>query len=83
MSVLQTVSVTIGILTACISVVIGVINSILSDRRAEQQRQMQLFTGIYSHFLSQDFAKNWDYMMNVCKWDNFQDMMEQGVSSMD
>jgi len=34
LSELQTVSVTIGILTACFSVVIGVVSQILSRRRA-------------------------------------------------
>jgi hypothetical protein len=39
MSDLQTISITIGILTACVSVVIGVVNSIRSSREAREQRQ--------------------------------------------
>lgn len=60
-----------------ISVIIGVINSILASRRTEKQRQMQLFTNIYSHFLTEDFSKNWDLLMNVHKAGTFQEMMEQ------
>jgi hypothetical protein len=74
---------TISIVIAATSVVIGVINSIMSNRRAEKQRQMQLFTDIYSHFLHEDFTKNWDHLMYVSKWDNFQEMMEQATSQTD
>jgi hypothetical protein len=74
---------TISIVIAATSVVIGVINSIMSNRRAEKQRQMQLFTDIYSHFLQEDFAKNWDTVMNVLKVSNFKEMMEQMESQTD
>ncbi|MCW4040324.1 MAG: hypothetical protein NWE83_06200 [Candidatus Bathyarchaeota archaeon] len=46
MSDLQTVSITIGILTACVTVVIGVINSIQSNRDAKQQRMTQIYLQI-------------------------------------
>jgi ABC-type spermidine/putrescine transport system permease subunit II len=44
MTELQSISVVIGILTACVSVVVGVINSILSSRRAEKNDQQILET---------------------------------------
>lgn len=59
LSELQTVSVTIGILTACISVVIGVVNSILASRREERQRQTSLFMGLYNRFNDIDFSKQY------------------------
>jgi hypothetical protein len=68
---------TISIVIAATSVVIGVINSIMSNKRAEKQRQMQLFTDIYSHFLQEDFSKNWDSLMYVSKFNNFKEMLEQ------
>jgi hypothetical protein len=71
---------TITVVIAGISVVIGVINSIISSRRADQQRQMQLFTQIYSHFLDQDFARNWDNAMLVSKIDNFKELSDKMLS---
>ncbi len=66
MSELQTISVTIGILTACISVVIGVVNQILSRRRTEamaqltlETRQAQLFMQIYNRWTSRDVTKSY------------------------
>jgi hypothetical protein len=49
---------TISIVIAAMSVVIGVINSMLASRRAEQQRQMQLFMGIYGRFHAEDFRRS-------------------------
>jgi hypothetical protein len=55
---------TISVVIAAVSVVIGVINSILSSRRAEKNdqlmletRQAQLFTQIYDWWRSRDGAK--------------------------
>jgi hypothetical protein len=62
---------TATVVIASISVIIATINSIISSRRAEQQRQMQLFTQIYSHFLHKDFAENWDRIMYVLKTENW------------
>ncbi len=76
MSELQTVSITIGILTACISVVIGVVNQILSTRRAEKQRELtqqtqqltletrqaQLFMQIYNAWSSADVVKSYGWL---------------------
>ena len=73
---------TITVVIAGISVVIGVINSIISSRRADQQRQMQLFTQIYSHFLDQDFARNWDNAMLVSKIDNFKELSDKMLSQL-
>ena len=63
MSDLQTLSVTIGILTACVSVVIGVMNSIRSSREAKEQRQVEietrqaeLFMQIFNQWTNPEFA---------------------------
>jgi hypothetical protein len=76
LSELQTVSITIGILTACISVVIGVVNQILSTRRAEKQRELtqqtqqltletrqaQLFMQVYNAWSSADVVKSYGFL---------------------
>lgn len=41
---IQTLSITVGILTACITVIIGVISFVKSNRRAEEQRALTLQT---------------------------------------
>ena len=55
---------TISVVIAAVSVVIGVINSILSSRRAEKNdeqmletRQAQLYMQLYNRWNSLDFAK--------------------------
>jgi hypothetical protein len=55
MSDLQTVSITVGILTACITVIIGVISFVRSNRRAEEQRNTQLFMELYETYRSTEF----------------------------
>jgi hypothetical protein len=76
LSELQTASVTIGILTACVSVVIGVANSIMSNRRAEKQRELtqqtqqltletrqaQLFMQVYNAWSSADVVKSYGFL---------------------
>lgn len=47
---------TVSIVIAAVSVVIGVINSIMSNRKAEEQRQMQLFTQLYDYFVDKEFS---------------------------
>ena len=49
---------TATVVIAGISVIIGVINSILSNRRAEEQRDLQLFMGIYGRFHEEDFRRS-------------------------
>ena len=55
---------TITVVIAGISVVIGVINSIMSNRKAEEQRQTEiqtrqaeLFMPLYNRWISRDFAE--------------------------
>jgi hypothetical protein len=71
MSDLQTISITVGILTACITVIIGVISFLKSNRRAEEQRiltlqaqqqaletrQAQLFMQVYNRWNSRDLQQ--------------------------
>jgi len=84
MSELQTVSMTIGILTACISVVIGVVNQILSRRRTEkteqlslETRQAELFMQLYDRFNDKDFAKQYTEILFQHKWTDFDDWMQK------
>jgi hypothetical protein len=55
-----------------IGILIGVINSIISSRRAEEQRQMQLFMGIYDRFHADDFTKA---QMDTALW-QWEDMAD-------
>ena len=63
MSELQTVSITIGILTAYISVIMGVVSQILSSRRTEkteqlalETRQAQLFMNVYNRWTTKEMT---------------------------
>jgi hypothetical protein len=58
---------TVSIVIAAISVVIGVINSILSNQREEEQRQVQLVSQLYDRYLSPDMIR--DYTEVVHQWD--------------
>jgi hypothetical protein len=58
---------TVSIVIAAISVVIGVINSILSNQREEEQRQVQLVSQLYDRYLSPDMLR--DYTEVVYQWD--------------
>jgi hypothetical protein len=57
MTELQTLSIVIGVLTTCVSVVIGVISIVTSNRRADQQRQTELFMNIYDRFQDKEYTK--------------------------
>jgi len=92
LSELQTVSTTIGILAACVSVVIGVVNQILSNRRAEEQRaetqktqlltletrQAQLFMQIYNRWTSRDLIKAYGLVRyQYTDWKTFPELWQQ------
>ncbi|UCH02607.1 MAG: hypothetical protein JSV20_02135 [Candidatus Bathyarchaeota archaeon] len=71
---------TISIVIAATSVVIGVINSILSNRRAEQNRQIELenrqietFMRITDRFDIMDYAE----VTNIQKWTDFDEYIEK------
>lgn len=49
----------ISIALAGIGIFIAAINSIISSRKADQQRQIELFTTIYEPFLTERFIRNW------------------------
>jgi hypothetical protein len=83
MSDLQTISITIGILTACVSVVIGVINSIQSNREAKEQQQVEvdtwqaeLFIRLYDRYSSVDFRDTITKMMQWT-WTDYEDFMRK------
>ncbi len=92
-SELQTVSTTIGILAACISVVIGVVNQILSNQRAEEQRtetqqtqqltletrQAQLFMQVYQRFNTTAMSRSLQRVLYVedLDWDRYEDMQRK------
>jgi hypothetical protein len=76
LSELHTVSITIGILTACISVVIGVVNSILSNRREEKRRQTQIFLQLYNRFQEKDLRET-ELSLIHGEWKDYDDWLAQ------
>ena len=48
---------TVTVVIAGISVVIGVVNSMLSSRRAEKQRQTEMFMEMYRGYVTRDHIK--------------------------
>jgi hypothetical protein len=75
---------TISIMIAATSVVIGVINSILSSRREERRskttldtRQAQLFMQIYNHFSNPEFQKQIHYLHRHVHYENYEDFNEK------
>ena len=63
---------TIGIIIAAFSVIIGVINNILTSRQSNRTRQTQLFMDMYSHLRSKEFVKD-SRELTSWKWENFDD----------
>jgi hypothetical protein len=92
MSDLQTISITIGILTACVTVVIGVLNSIRVNRRAEEQRaltlqaqqqaletrQAQLFMQVYGRWNSRELQKAYGLVrfQHSLEWSDYDSFRE-------
>jgi hypothetical protein len=90
LSELQTVSVTIGILTACISVVIGVVNQILSRRRTEkteqlalETRQAQLFMQVYNRWTQRDTVKSYGVIRFKYQWTDPDDWLTKYHADVD
>jgi hypothetical protein len=48
---------TLSIALAAVGIFIAAINSILSNRRADQQRQTELFMNIYDRFQDKEYTK--------------------------
>ena len=68
---------TISIVIAAVSVVIGVINSILSNRKAEEQRQMQIFTQLYDYFVDKEFSQDYKEWYDIFEWTDYDDYMQR------
>jgi hypothetical protein len=73
---------TISIVIATVSVVIGVINSILSSRRAEKNdeqtletRQAQLYIQIYNRWNSKEIVHAYGQVCHVYQWSDMPDWM--------
>ena len=64
---------TVTIVIAGISLVIGVINSIRSNRKAEEQRQTQLATQIYEQLLDPDFTRAFAEMVYQWEFTDYED----------
>jgi hypothetical protein len=76
LSELQTVSITIGILTACVGVVIGVANSIMSNRREEKRRKTQIIMQLFDRMQEKDLREAFtDLRQN--EWKNYEDWREK------
>ena len=78
MSDLQTISITVGILTACVTVIIGVLSFMKSNRRAEEQRQSEidtrqaeLFMQLYSKWSAPEFRVGLLKMYQHWAWSDF------------
>lgn len=72
---------TVTVVIAGISVIIGVINSILSNRKAEQQRQTEIETRqaellmqVYDRWSAKDFRRDSFEILTRWSWDNTEDM---------
>ena len=63
---------TIGIIIAALSVIIGVINNILTSRQSNRTRQTQLFMDLYSYLRSKEFVKD-SRELSSWKWNTFED----------
>ena len=75
---------TVSIVIAAISVVIGVINSIRSNQKADQQRQTEidtrqaeLYTNIYNRWNSRDIQTAYGNMRHLWKWDSYEDFLRK------
>ena len=75
---------TITVVIAGISVIVGVMNSILSSRRAEKNdeqtletRQAQLYMQIYNRWNSRDLVNAYVHTRYVYQWRDFEDFMSK------
>jgi hypothetical protein len=66
---------TITVVIAGISVVIGVINSILSNKQAEEQRQLQHINQIYERFLDSDLHQDYNELMQLWEFADYNDYL--------
>jgi hypothetical protein len=64
---------TATVLIAGISVVIGVINSIRSNSRADEQRQVELVSQIYSRLQDKDFLTEYNELIHQWDFTNYED----------
>jgi hypothetical protein len=64
---------TATVVIAGIGVIIGVINSIISSRRAEQQRQTQLFMQLYNRWNTKDIAKQYGKLRYLYRLESVDD----------
>ena len=55
---------TVSIALAGIGIFIAAINFIVTGRKADQQRQMELFTQIYDHIVTDNFSQQFQEVMN-------------------
>jgi hypothetical protein len=69
---IQTLSITL----AGIGIFIAAINSMISRRKADQQRQMELFTQLYDDIVSEQFAENFLRVMTH-EFRDFDDYVEK------
>ena len=67
---------TISIALAGIGILVAAINFIVSSRKADQQRQMELFTRLYDDIVTEQFAENFlEVMTNEFR--DFDDWVEK------
>lgn len=56
---------------------IAVISHIYSSREANRQHQMQLFTQIYSHVVTKDYAQDYLEWRDLFKWPGWNEYYQQ------
>ena len=66
---------TTTVVIAGISVVIGVINSILSNRRANEQRQLQHISQISERFLSSELHQDYNELIQQWEFTDYNDFV--------
>jgi hypothetical protein len=65
---------TITVVIAGIGVIIGVVNSLLSSRKADQQRQAELFMQLYNRYITPEFRAALTELRSW-SWTDFDDFM--------
>jgi hypothetical protein len=68
---------TVSIIIAATSVVIGVVNNIMSNRRAEKSKQTDLFNRFYMIRSNEEWWRNLMEFMSLMKWDDYDDFQEK------
>ena len=70
---IQTVSVGI----AAIGLFIAGVNSVLSSRREDKQRQTELFMNLYAVYNDPEFSSTWANIIHYYEWEDLDDFLQK------